>query len=94
MGKKEKQAGSCIVGRGRTEEGKAVRNRLMWVACLPPRLLLTSRIKGSQWPSLSQWSYLSYCLCCKSPYEVASDVVQPCCVCVFLHRGVRIRTVR
>lgn len=39
----EKQNGSCAVERDGTEEAKAVRNRLTWVAFLPLRLRMTSR---------------------------------------------------
>ena len=41
MDEKEK-SGSCAVERGTTEEAKAVRSRLMWVACLPCRARVTS----------------------------------------------------
>lgn len=43
MGEKEKQTASCALERGRTEEAKVVRNRLMWVASLPPRTTVTSK---------------------------------------------------
>lgn len=33
MGQKEKQSGSYVVERSRTEDVKAVRNSLAWVAC-------------------------------------------------------------
>lgn len=42
MGKKEKQSPSRAVKRGRTEEVKAVGNRLMWVACLMPEAMVSS----------------------------------------------------
>lgn len=42
MGEKVKQKGSCAVERGRTEEVKVVRNRLMLEACLPPRDMVMS----------------------------------------------------
>ena len=35
MGEIEKQNSSCTVERGRPEEAKDVRNRLLWVTCLP-----------------------------------------------------------
>ena len=39
---KEKQSPSRAVKRGRTEEVKAVGNRLMWVACLKPGAMVSS----------------------------------------------------
>lgn len=57
MGEKEKQTASCALARGRTEEAKAVRNRLMWVTSLPPRTTVTSKPGLCQGPYLSLWSY-------------------------------------
>lgn len=46
------QNGSCPVERGRSEEAKAVRSKMMWVTCLPPWKMLTSLSGG---PRLGQW---------------------------------------
>ena len=43
MREKEKQKGPCPVERGRTEEERVVRNRLVLEACLPPRDMVMSR---------------------------------------------------
>lgn len=43
VGKWERETGACAVERDRADEGKVVRNRLMWVACLPPGAVVTSR---------------------------------------------------
>lgn len=37
----KENSGSCAVDRGRTEEAKAVRSRLMWVTFLPCRARVT-----------------------------------------------------
>lgn len=42
MGEKEKHNGSCALERGKTEKAKVEMNRLMWVACLPPRDRVTT----------------------------------------------------
>lgn len=42
MEEKEKHNVSCAVERGKTEKAKVERNRLMWVACLPPRFGVTT----------------------------------------------------
>lgn len=39
---RKKQTSSCSMERGRTEESKVVRNRLMWITFLPPRAMLMS----------------------------------------------------
>lgn len=49
---KKQQAGSCAVKRGRGEETKAVRNRLMWAVCFPP--LPGARVTSG--PGLLLWS--------------------------------------
>lgn len=41
MGVKGKQNGLCAVERDRSEGEMAVRNSLMWVACLSPRVKVT-----------------------------------------------------
>lgn len=41
------QNGSCPVESGRSEEAKAVRNKMMWVTCLPPWTMLTSVSGGA-----------------------------------------------
>lgn len=44
MGETESQNGSCTVERGRSEEGKMVKNGLMWEACLSLVATVTSRL--------------------------------------------------
>lgn len=43
MGEKEKWNGSCAVERGKMDEVKVVKNRMIWVDCLPPGAMVTSR---------------------------------------------------
>lgn len=43
MGEKGKGTSSCAVDRGRTGEAGAVRNRLIWMACLLFKALVMSR---------------------------------------------------
>lgn len=43
MGEKEKWNGSCAVERSRMDEVKAVKSRMIWVDCLPPGAMVTSR---------------------------------------------------
>lgn len=41
--REKKWNSSCDGERGGTEEMKAVRSRLMWETCLPPRVMVMSR---------------------------------------------------
>lgn len=43
MREKEKQTSSCAMERGRTEEVKAVRDGLVWVACFLLRARVMSK---------------------------------------------------
>lgn len=38
----------CAVNRGRMEEAKAVKSRMIWVACLPPKAMVTGRASEGQ----------------------------------------------
>lgn len=43
MGEKVAQNASCPVERGRSEQAKVVRSRLIWVAYLTPGTMVTSK---------------------------------------------------
>lgn len=53
----EKESGPCRVERDRSVEGKGMRSRLMWVACLPARAMVMSGTRvWTQGPAaLSVW---------------------------------------
>lgn len=62
-GEKEKRTASCALERDRTEEAKAVRNRLIRVASSPPRTIVMSKPGLCQGPSVfvvlpQPWSVL------------------------------------
>lgn len=63
MWEKEKQNGSCAVGKGRKGEMKMARSRLVGEVCLPPGATVTSVLGCCQGACLGPWCYSSQGLC-------------------------------
>ena len=59
MGEREADQFACCGA----EEAKAVKNRLIWMACVPLRARVMSEPGCCQGPCLGPWSYHSQDLC-------------------------------